>query len=295
MLVARGTLELRGAKLRWGVGFTARLWFLAVWRSGLAIDTRFIPPGRGAAKKSTCLYHLIRGVWETHPPAAASFDGPSAFLLAREHLDGGNGTRSLTYRAAGEPYASIEVHGSIDDLGTAGSPPVPVALDARAWQSAEQVVALGLDDDQALAARLSELVDRLRELGLVSADAHEAMTRPPSLVFRALWRAFRPLVESFSTSATLRDVSTATGLSERQASRNVESFFGRFAFPGKGWRPVLRVVRLKLAVLLLSAEHATVGDVADAVGYKSVTAMAKAFRDAKLAPPSEIQDLLRAV
>jgi AraC-like DNA-binding protein len=223
------------------------------------------------------------------------FDGPAAFLLAREHLDGANGTRSLTYRADGEPYASIELHGSIDDLGHAPSPPAAVALDERAWQSAERVVSLGLEDDAALVARLTEHVDRLRDLGVVSAEAHDAMARPPSLVFRALWRAFRPLVEGFSASASLHQVSTATGLSERQAGRNVESFFGRFAFPGKGWRPVMRVVRLKLAVLLLSAEQATVGEVADAVGYKSVTAMAKAFRDAKLAPPSEIQGLLRAV
>src|ERR1043165_4874418 len=138
MLVARGSLDLHRARLRWGVGFTAKLWFLVVSRSGLTIDTRYIPPARGGAKKSTCLYHLVRGAWEALSPASVRFDGPAPFLLAREHLDGANGTRSLTYRAQGEPYASIELHGSIDDLGHAESPPAAVAPDESAWQSAER-------------------------------------------------------------------------------------------------------------------------------------------------------------
>jgi transcriptional regulator GlxA family with amidase domain len=53
------------------------------------------------------------------------------------------------------------------------------------------------------------------------------------------------------------------------------------------------VLRLRVAALLLSAPAATVADVASAVGYGSAIAMARAFRDAKLPPPSSVQAAVR--
>jgi transcriptional regulator GlxA family with amidase domain len=49
-----------------------------------------------------------------------------------------------------------------------------------------------------------------------------------------------------------------------------------------------------MSVVLLSADDASVTDVATAVGYGSVDAMSRAFRDAGLPPPSVVQEQLRA-
>ena len=52
-------------------------------------------------------------------------------------------------------------------------------------------------------------------------------------------------------------------------------------------------LRLKVAVLFLSAEGISVAEVAEASSYGSVDAMARAFRDAGLPPPSKVQAQLR--
>jgi transcriptional regulator GlxA family with amidase domain len=53
------------------------------------------------------------------------------------------------------------------------------------------------------------------------------------------------------------------------------------------------MLRLRTAVVLLSAAEATVVEVARLVGYGSPIAMARAFRDAKLPAPSVVQAELR--
>src|SRR5256885_16480661 len=100
--MGRGSLELHNARLRWGVAFTPRLWFLIVWRTGLILDTRLLPPARGRAKRMACLYHLIDGSWES--TSLGRFAGPTALVLTREHMDGADAARSLTYRTWGDPF-----------------------------------------------------------------------------------------------------------------------------------------------------------------------------------------------
>jgi AraC-like DNA-binding protein len=53
------------------------------------------------------------------------------------------------------------------------------------------------------------------------------------------------------------------------------------------------MLRLRSAVLLLSAPDGGVAEVAKLVGYGSPIAMARAFRDADLPPPSVIQADIR--
>lgn len=293
MLFARGALALRDARLRWAVVMSSRLWLMATSRTGLTMDIRFVPPARGAPKRNACLYHLVRGTWTAFSPSVARFEGPTAFLVTREQLDGANGGRSLSYRSVGAPYHAIELHGPAADFGEVGATPAPVALDAETWRLARRVIDIGFDADEALAASVTDLVGRLTELGLVTREARDRLTKPTSAIMRGVWRAVRPMMDGFAPSANLKDVSSASGLSERQVARNVGWILNRFAFPSDGWRLAMHTLRLKLAVLLLSAEGATVGEVADALGYKSITAMAKAFREAKLATPSEIQRLVR--
>ena len=51
----------------------------------------------------------------------------------------------------------------------------------------------------------------------------------------------------------------------------------------------MRVLRLRAAVLMLSAPGSTPSDVARTVGYGSLDAMGRAFRDAALPAPSVVQ------
>lgn len=50
--------------------------------------------------------------------------------------------------------------------------------------------------------------------------------------------------------------------------------------------------RLKMTVIGLSADDLSIGDVAEAVGYVSVDAMARAFRDAGQPAPREVRKVL---
>jgi AraC-like DNA-binding protein len=62
---------------------------------------------------------------------------------------------------------------------------------------------------------------------------------------------------------------------------------------GDGFRDAMRVIRLRAACLFLSAPHATPSEVARHVGYGSLDAMGRAFRDANLPSPSVVQEAVR--
>jgi transcriptional regulator GlxA family with amidase domain len=73
----------------------------------------------------------------------------------------------------------------------------------------------------------------------------------------------------------------------------VQSFLPSFGIPGTTWRDASHRLRVKCALLLLSAEDASVSEVAASAGYASAEALGRAFRDAGLDAPSRIQERLR--
>ena len=75
------------------------------------------------------------------------------------------------------------------------------------------------------------------------------------------------MIERLYLNPTLQEVGSASGLSTRQLDRYVKSFVTTFGLVGDRWRASTLHLRLKLAVLLLSADEASVADVASAVGY----------------------------
>jgi transcriptional regulator GlxA family with amidase domain len=102
------------------------------------------------------------------------------------------------------------------------------------------------------------------------------------------------MIERLYLAPTVAEVSTATGISVRQIDRSVAAFLARFGdIGGTGWRHVTRHMRLKLAVLLLSAEQVSIAEVAAVTGYGSSDAMARAFRDAGLPPPNKVKSNVR--
>jgi len=292
-LSARVAIE--EARIRFAFGYARDAWVQVEERAGFALDTRFVPAAETAAADRTCVYLLLRGRWVLHGVSDRAFEGPSGFILTEEQLEGANGLRSCTFRSEGAPLASIELHLPTAHVLAPRSVPTPLPIDERAWSAASAVLAAL--DGESPAALLSEriplLLHELGRLAITTANAPEAITRsiPPALA-RVLGAMAR-YVERMDLGGTLKDLETATGTSQRQVARDIESAVRMLGLAGLSWRLASRHLRIKIAVLLLSAGHATVAEVARMVGWGSADAMTRAFRNAGLAAPSIVQREVR--
>ena len=261
-----------------------------VTRDRLVFDARFVPPEQGSSDQ-VVLYLLVSGTFEVLEPQPVTLTGPVAFVLDEEQFEGARGQRTLFFRSAGRPYVAIELRLSRDDVIVSPSQkPAQVDTDDALWRAARALIDL---EDAALAAdAMRALLGELSRLGLVRADVASSIT-PSDDRFARVWHALRPMVERFYVLPTLEEVSIGSGLSLRQLARETAAFAASFRV-GSRWRDVMRRLRLKIAVVGLSAPEATIAIVSRAAGYGSTDAMARAFRDAGLPPPSVVQAAVRA-
>ena len=290
--MGRGYTQIGRADLRWAVAFAPRLWCIVFVQHGLVVDTRLVAASDDPPRDSGCLYFVLGGSFTmVRGDVEERFDAPAAFVVSDEQLDGSRGTRPFTFTAVGEPYAAIEVHLETSDMGVlpAATPP-RLVLDERTWEAARAVGRINAEpNDDAFRAAALELLACLVARGFIVPAAAARMLEPTPKAFELLWRALRPMVERFYLTPSLKEVGEATGLSIRQVDRYVQDFVNAFALVGEGWRPATRYLRLKFAAILLSADGVTVAEVARVAGYRSPDAMARAFRDARMLPPSQIQ------
>lgn len=293
MLIARTHRELSGASLRSTFGFAHGVWVTLVERRGLVLDTRLVPAKRGPGRPGSCVYLIAHGSLLLHDAAGTRFHGPVALLLSEPQLEGADGARPLTFRLEGEPLVVAELHFASEDILVApASDPLTVKVDPSCWAAVAGAVRAAREgDDAGCSEALQAVIDSLATAGVVR---HEAAVRArESLPFARLWGAIRPLVERLALSATLDQVGDLATLSRRQLDRHLKGFFDAYPLVGGGFRAATLHLRLKLAVLFLSAEGASVDAVARLVGYGSTDAMARAFRDAGASPPSVVQAALR--
>jgi transcriptional regulator GlxA family with amidase domain len=146
--------------------------------------------------------------------------------------------------------------------------------------------------DDTVEAELFDLIDGLRRSGVLHARAVErARSR---LLLERLWRGVRPFAERLDVAVTLDQLGELANTSRRQVDRYVHAFFEEVPLVGGGFRAAALHLRLKLAVLFLSAEGVTATEVAVEMGYGSIDAMGRAFRDAGLPSPSAVQASLRS-
>jgi AraC-like DNA-binding protein len=290
VLVARGKTTLHRAQMTWALGLSQRVWCLFVDRSGLALDTRYIPGSTTPDKRQLCLYLLLSGRFVHHEIGV--FEGPVAFVLTMSQLEGTNGKRASTFRSTGSPYIAIEMRLSDDHLIYPWRPNEAIPLDAATWETFTRAADGAANDDGAYAKSAGELVGRLASAGIVSSAVHESAAKEDGWAVQRLWRAIKPMAEGLQPASSLQEVSQGSGLSTRQTSRVIDDFLSLGVW-GLGWRQITLHGRLKIAILLLSAEDASVDEVARIVGYGSHNAMARAFRFAGLDSPSLIQQRLR--
>lgn len=284
MLSATTTRPFGQSTLKSTVFLERRFRAHLVVRDRLLFDSAFSPP----AKKPSAFVHLyatLNGNFAVD--GGAPIVGRSAYVLAETEFD-----RMVpgahTFRSWGAPGTIVELRVPATDLRRpVGLGNGPIELPAAVWD------AYGALEATPGEPALHQLIVRLGEAGVLSKDLTSSVVATEPERFSRLWTVLRPLYEDLATSASLKQIAIVAKLSLRQLGRDLGDLTRTFGLFGAGFRDAMRVLRLRAAVLLLSAPGGTPSDVAKAVGYGSLDAMGRAFRDAQLPPPSIVQDAVR--
>jgi AraC-like DNA-binding protein len=284
VLSATSTRTFGTSTLQTTIFLERRLRVHLVTRDRLLYDTAFSSRGK-APGRVVHLYATLRGVLQIAggPPVP----GPHAFALAESEFDHVvPGAR--TFRSYGAPCEIVELRVSAADLRTpVGLDRGPLELPPGVWDAYE-----GLARTRSEAA-VHRLIEALGAAELLSRDLTASVVAAEPERFVRIWSALEPLYGDLATSTSLKQVAVIAGLSLRQLGRDLRDFTDTFNLYGGGYREAMRVLRLRAAVTLLSAPEGTPGDVARAVGYGSLDAMGRAFRDAHLPAPSVVQAAVR--
>ncbi len=284
MLSAESRLEFGSSTLRSTVFLERRLRVHVVRRDRLLFDTAYAPP----AKAISANVHLFAQLSGTLVVAGGlPFAAPCAFVLAETEFD--RVVRgALTFRSYGARCTIVEARVPAADLRRpVGLANGPVELPAAVWAAYRAL------EETPGEAEVQQLIGALGEADVLSRDLTASVVATEPERFLRLWAVVRPLYQHHATSASLKQIATLAGLSLRQLGRDLRDMTRTFGLFGAGFRDAMRVVRLRAAVLLLSAPDGTPSDVARTVGYGSLDAMGRAFRDAHLPPPSNVQDAVR--
>ena len=284
MLTATHLRQFGSSTLRSTIFLERRFRANLVNRDRLLFHTRYSPP----AKKASPFVHVyasLRGSFE--PEGKPAVTGPHCFVLAETEFDRVLPT-SMSFRSWGDPCAIVELRVPAADMRRPiGMVNGPVELPTNVWDA---YLAL---EQQRGTEQLHELIVRLGEAGILSTDLTSSVVKKEPERFERLWEVLRPLYEDLATSASLKQIAIVAKLSLRQLGRDLGDLTRTFGLFGAGFRDAMRVLRLRAAVLLLSAPGASPSDVAKTVGYGSLDAMGRAFRDASLPAPSVVQEYVR--
>lgn len=306
MLTASGTTRFGSATM--ASLFVMERAFCAhvVRREKLTFDVRFVPPFAGSSP-DVSVWLLSEGALEILQPVSPGgrqlLEGPVAFVMSQDDFEGAHGKRDFTFRSYGDPFVALDLRVARSDLVLPLSQrPTCFQLAPKGWQALRQLqrdhlpgpAAQPSTDRSSLSALTIQILEALEEGGVVRRGiAASVSAEDPA--FSRMWAGFRPIAERFQLLPTLGEMSQVSGLSLRQLAREVERFMGTFRLPGGGnWRDATKRVRIKVAVLSLSAPELTIAEAARATGYGSVEAMARAFRDAGLPAPSLVRTAITA-
>jgi AraC-like DNA-binding protein len=290
MFVARGYKSIRSASLRWGIVFARGVWFKLIESSGIALDTRFVPPAPGPPKPHVAFQLVLCGSYTTYGAQGERIPGPALILMSEEQMEGAERRRPYAFRNEGSPFVGMEIHLAAADLRRPSPLPTRVDLGEAGWEAASRAIVMSQNDDDTIREGLGALLTHLSAREILQEDVVARALRPPPRVIARLWSAVKPLVESYAVSATLDDLRRLSGLSASQVERDMQRLLSTFGgLVGPGIRSLTRHVRLKSAVIFLTVEGVSISEVAELVGYGSADAMGRAFRDAGLAAPSVVQ------
>jgi AraC-like DNA-binding protein len=284
VLSADSHLAFGGSTLHSTVFLERRLRIHVVRRDRLVFDTALAPPARAA----TSFVHLFVQLSGTLAIAgAAPLAAPCAVVLAEVEFDR-VGPGSLTFRSYGARATIVEARVPASELRLpVGLARGPIELTDPVWAALH---ALERDPDE---PAIHGLLAELGAAGVFSRELTASVVAREPERFIRLWAVMRPLYQRLSTSASLKQIAALAGLSLRQLGRDLGDLTRTFGMFGGGFREAMRILRLRAAALLLSAPEGTPSEVARLVGYGSVDAMGRAFRDAGLPAPSIVAEAVR--
>jgi AraC-like DNA-binding protein len=280
MLLATSEARIGGSAMRSTLMLERSMRGTVVIRDKLAFDTKYAAAAAGRVEHVGHLFLLLEGRYV--PTAADPIRGPVALMLADDEIER-VGSKSRTFRTDGDRVEVVQLRFVKADVRVPiGIAHAPLALPASVWDAAREVA---IDP-----STLGGLTSALARANVI-APTIDVMPEEPER-FRRMWQALHPLYTSYGGTTSLKQLANSLNMSMRQVGRDAKEMAATFGF-GSGYRDSLLVLRLRVAALLLSAPAATVADVASFVGYGSAIAMARAFRDAKLPPPSAVQAAVR--
>lgn len=260
-----------------------------VERRQLTFDTKYAAAASGKPEPVGHLFLLLRGSLQADN--GARVQAPFAFMLADDEWER-RGKTSRTFRTEGDCVDVVQLRIAREHVRVPiGLGHGAVSLPPPCWDAAAALLARGPAGD---ASVLSAMLDTLASAGVLATTLPGTVIGDEPERFRRLWDALRPLYQTYGATTSLKQLAASLGMSMRQVGRDAKELSTAFGIGG-GYRDALLVLRLRTAVLMLSAPDAGVGEVARLVGYGSPIAMARAFRDADLPAPSTIQADLRGV
>jgi len=284
VLSASSTRTFSASTLQSTIFLERRLRAHLVTRDRLLYDSAFGSRAR-APGRVVHLYATLRGMLQISggPPRP----GPHAYALAETEFDHVvPGAR--TFRSYGAPCEIVELRVPAADLRRpVGIDRGPLELPPRVWDAYHELARARTE------AAVHRLIEALGEAGIVSREVTASVVAEEPERFVRVWSVLRPLYGDLATSTSLKQIATIARLSLRQLGRDLHDFTTTFNLYGGGFREAMRVLRLRAAVTLLSAPGGTPSDVARTVGYGSLDAMGRAFRDAHLPAPSIVQEAVR--
>ncbi|HEY4241346.1 MAG TPA: hypothetical protein VGM88_16105 [Kofleriaceae bacterium] len=284
MLSATSTRAFHGSTLHSTVFLERQLRVHLVRRDRLLFASKFAPPARKPGPW-VHIFASIRGTFAVDH--GATHGEPVAYALAESEFDAIQ-PDAITFRSFGDPCTIVEVRLLAKDLRVPlGLRHGPLALPPVAWDAYRALEATPGEP------QMRAVIDQLGRAKIVASDLADTIVAEEPERFSRLWTVLRPLYEELSTSASLKQIAGLAQLSLRQLGRDLGDVTRTFGLYGGGFRDAMRTLRLRAAVLLLSAPSGTPSDVARAVGYGSLDAMGRAFRDAGLPAPSAVQDSVR--
>lgn len=289
MLVATSEVSIGSAGSRNSLVFERAIRGTLVERRGLTFDTKYAAAASGKPDAVGHLFLLLTGSMLLDD--GTRYPAPFAFMLADDEWER-RGKTSRTFRTDGAHVDVVQLRFSRDKLTVPiGLAHGEVALSPACWDAARALLARGPGGD---ATVLASMLDALAAAGVISATVPATVIGEEPERFRRLWEALRPLYQTYGATTSLKQLASSLGMSMRQVGRDAKELSTAFGIGG-GYRDALLVLRLRTAVLMLSAPDAGVAEVAKLVGYGSPIAMARAFRDADLPAPSTIQADVRGL
>lgn len=287
MLIARGNLAFRSARYNLKLALGANVFGAAIDRDGLVFHSRFFPPAQDATV-SVSIVCLLEGKWASDM-GGETIEAPAAFAFREDVAP----DEAWARRAEGSPYRAIEIHVPLEYATLGAMPNLTMIPGSPAlWDHAQKI--FESEDDEGIDQNMLRLLDELGQLGALRSDT-AAKAGELDEGFVRMWGTLRPLVESMYLSPTVKELADTSGLGTRDLEREMKGFLDAIPTLNTGWRFLARRTRLRLALLLLSAEGVSVDEVARLAGYGSSTAMGRAFRDIGMLAPSEIQRRIAAL